>query len=901
MYYNISDSLHAARLRQVLHDTALTEDKAVGIEDFLQSMKEGTPLNGDLPYRIVCVQGDAGTGKTQAVVSLCQMLTCPIVLGSTNPSSVNVAERCRSAFPYSSSVQTQLSGTAWAGMHWNIGTEKIGKKQEDELYSLYSECVGTRTPPTDTQDKQIYTILNKVLLRKMREKFENECQMYPQSTIYEAWNSARNETGYFPAKQRAMRELHEMFCSIPQHEITQEDFNTALAFRCMTAFRETLPRPLLTNFLILEEAARLPAYFLRIMAYYHYMVRFHLKPPGYRKTMLTICLMGSPLQSTVIAFPDFSVMDEAVLDAEKRHTHISVYTVNRRTPVTSAKAKALATVVHVLENDCVLKQEHCKLLEPFLVNESSFMDPTFARSAMRLTHYHKRVVDFTDKANSLETKVITFYEHLLVSESVLHKSSDRNSTVIQFLARKGPACLPYRSTRAKDIRNEGVQETSQPIVVDLSEKLSFSYKLFSFKRILGRDTPVSIQHSTRLVPVEYHGTYSSFYNSSALNLSCNEQLWSLRIGISFATALLGDSNLSESEVCYLAIAIDDVWDIACRYAKEIHVTTFNDVEQRAAISAGITEAHDYLWQAVVHVDKCGFLDRTLEIQPFLCETQLKRFPEPFVSGDRFSNTLTLEDTVQVDALDITEKRMKRGQMGQFKIKLFYQIVNELSRAVGNNQLLMHDLLLRASSGILFKTVNLLTLERFSEVFPKDQFRLESVADSDDDCQAPKAKKAKSTKRDMKQRKLNIHVRKVGISEMDSCKAINGNSDDCQDDDEEEEEEYDINDQHDNDDNDDDDDEPSNQEATSIIHMVHTVYDSRVRTIDSVQGETITCGTLVDVQSIQTMGQLTVALTRNTDADRLMLTSNDIIRIPLRDPITKLVRLSARDRHCYYVK
>lgn len=884
IYYNISDSLHAVRLEQTLYDNAMSEDQADGVQTFLESLEQDTPLNGDLPIRLVSIQGDAGTGKTQAIVSLCQMLNCPIVVGSTNPSSVNVAQRCRSAFPYNSCVQTQLSGTFWAGLHWNIRREMIGTKQEDELFKIYEECVRTRRPPTAEQDKEIYSLLNKVLFRKMRDKFNNECELAPQNTIYAAWESARTGSGSFIPKQRAMQELYEMFCSVPQGEMTQEDFNAALAFRCLTAFSETLPRPLLTNFMVLEEAARLPGYFWRIQAYYHYMVRFRLKPPGYRTSMLTICLMGSPLQSTVIKFPDFSVMDEAVLDAKRRNTHISVYTVNRRTRTVSLKDKALATVVHVLENDCPLQQEHCQLLQPFVVPETSFMDPRFAPSAMRLTHYHKRVIEFTNKANSEWDDIIIFCEHLLVSECVQSKTSGTNNEIMHFLDKNGATVLPYRSSRAKDIMNEGVLEALQPVVLDLSEDNEpLTYRLFSIKRILGKNTPVSIQYNTRLTPVEFSGTYRSFYNSATLCLSCSEQLWSLRISLSFANILLSQSVLTECEVFPLALAIDDVWVSACRYAKELSKIPFNNVEERAAITAGLTEIHDYLWQAVVKVDNVGFLDMTLNVRPFCGGKEPHRFPEPFLAGDRFPETLTLTGAVELTPSEIIASRMRRCPMSDYKADLCYEITKALRDAIWDNTLQVHDLLLRAPTGILFRTVNILSPERWCAVFPKEQFRWNPNGGADngqkDDCLAAKAK---SDKKQKKQAMAGTQQGYPDSSEEGCENAISEDEGDCEDEDENE-------------------NEPCRQEASSIVHMLHTIYDSRVRTIDSVQGETISCGTLVDVQSIQTMGQLTVALTRNTIADNLMLTSSDITGIPVRDPITKFVRLSARDTPCYYVK
>lgn len=903
IYYNISDTLHAARLKETLYDNAMTPEQANGVDTFLESLAGGTSVEGDLPIKIICIQGDAGTGKTQAIVSLCQILDCPIVLGSTNPSSVNVGERCRSAFPYASCLQAQLSGTVWAGLHWNIGSEEIGKKWEGELRRIYGECVRTKSAPNAQQDKAIYKLLNKMLFRKMREKFQKECEMTPQKWIYAAWKSARTGTLCFVPPNKAIQELYEMFCSVPEEEMTQEDFNAALAFRCLTAFTEILPRALLSNFVLIEEAARLPGYFLRIVAYYHYMVRYHIKPPGYRTSMLTICLIGSPLQSSVIKFPDYSVIDEAVLDAEKRNTHISVYTVNRRTPTLSAKAKALATVVHILENDCALRQEHCSMLEPFVVPRTSFMNPTFATSAMRLTHYHKNVIEFTDKANSLEHDVISFYEHIFVSVDVLPKKAFMHADILDFLCKKGPACLPYRSTRAKDIRNEGVLETALPVLVDFKEEESVTYRLFSMRRILGKNTPVATQHTARLTPVEFCGTYRYFYNSAAPSLSCSEHLWSLRIGLSFANLFC--HTLSEEESYCMAIVIDNVWAKACQYAKEIAVTVFDNVEKLVVISACLTEAHEHLWQALVKEDSVGFLDLTLRVDPFygtespcFFDEEPPSFPYVFMRGDRFPYTLRVEDAVPLIASDIIAKRMKPGNISTYSSELCYKISKSLRNAVWKNNFEVHDLLLRAPSGILFRTVNLLVPERWSSVFPKHQFEWKACDDDhSDDCLAPKPKKAKMLQKQMEKKTVAVNIRESGHmqhterKEPDNSEAIR--------DDAIGEEEDDYGDE--SEDGEQGEENPGNGEKNSIVHMLHAVYDSRVRTIDSVQGDTITCDTLVDVESIQTMGQLTVALTRNIDADSLMLTSSDITHIASRDPITKFVRLSARDTANYYVK
>ena len=886
LYYNIADALHTARLKETLYDNTMTEEQANGVEAFLLSLEHGTPLTGTLPIRLVCVQGDAGTGKTQAVVSLCQMLNCPIVVGSTNSCSTNVAQRCKAAFPYNSCVQAQLGGTVWAGLNWNVGSEKIGTKWDTELAKIYMECVSTKAPPSAQQDREIYTILNKILFPKMREKFKLASEVAPQKQIYTTWDEARRGV-VCSSRNKAMQELHDMFCSVPRGKITQDDFNAALAFRCQTAFAEQLPRQLLSNFIVLEEAARLPGSFIRILAYYHYMARFHVKPPSYRNSMLTICVVGSPQQSTVIGFPDFSVMDEAVLDIDNRHTYISIYTVNRRTPTNSMKGRALAAVVHVLENDCPLLPEHSRLLDPFVVPQRYFMDPTFAPSAIRLTHYHRTAVQFTDKANSMENEVITFYEHIFISEGVNPKEHHTYNNIMEFLGKKGAACLPYRNNKAKDIKPDEVGVVPQSVIVQFPYE-SVNYRVFYIKRILGKNTPVTIQHTTRLRPVEFNGTYHSFYNSAALSSTCNEQIWSLRIGLSFAAILA--RTLSEQESCSIAIAIDDVWHHLCRYAKDIDMCGFNDVEQRTAISASLTESHDYLWQAVIHVDNVGFVHTEHVVIPFYGEER-RNFPTTILLGNKFFSTLTLEGAIQLTPHEIATLRFQMigPHLGtcNYRIQLCLDISTALVNDTSCDMLQFHDLLLRAHNGVLFRTVNTLIPDRWFSVFPKRQFQWKSVAknvaDEDECCGVSQSKK----------RKEDAITQASSMRTNDTQFSYNGSSG----------AEENVNVQH-NDGCDDDNEEDSEicrEEANSIVHMLHTVYDSRVRTIDSVQGDTITCSTLVDVQSIQTMGQLTVALTRNTDPDRLMLTSSDTAHISRRNPITKFVRLSARDTSCYYVK
>ena len=891
LYYNLADALHTERLKETIYDNSMSEEQAVGVEDFLHSLKTGSPLIGTLPVRLVCIQGDAGTGKTQAVVSLCQMLNCPIIVGSTNSCSVNVAQRCRSSFPYSSCIQAQLGGTVWAGMNWNVGSEIIGRKWEAEIAKIYMECVRAKAPPSVEQDMEIYNLLNKMLFPKMREKFELACEATPQKQIYATWESARTG-GICTSTKTATRELYDMFCSIPREQITQEDFNAALAFRCLTAFSEQLPRPLLSNFLLIEESARLAAYFIRISSYYHYMVRFHLKPPGYRTSMLTICFMGSPLQSSVICFPDFSVMDEAVLDVDKRHTHISIYTVNRRTPTDSIKGKALASVVHVLENDCPLQQEHCRLLDPFVVPQKYFMDPTFAPSAIRLTHYHKTAVAFTDKANSMKNEVITFYEHIFISEGVKAKQGMGHNNIIEFLVKKGAACLPYRNTKAKDIKAEDVAEISPPIVVRLPTEL-VNYRIFSIKRVLGKNTPVIMQHTTRLTPVQFNGTYHAFYNAAALSDTCNEQLWSLRIGLSFASILL--RSMRDDQSYSLAIAIDDVWYQLCLCAKDIFMCGFDDVEQRTAIAASLTESHDYLWRAVIQEDSVRFVYTVQTVVPFYGEER-RSFPDTILIGNKFHSMLTLEGAVELTPPDILGKgyRMKGPHQTYYKSQLCMGIIKTLVHNISCDMLHLHDLLLRAHNGVLFRTVNTLVPDQWFSVFPRRHFQWESVAETvadEEGCgEVPESKKLKQHSEaptptsTMNEGASDIESNYLSDSQQGWENARGQGNQGCEVEEEEEEE-----------------GELSPEEANSIIHMLHTVYDSRVRTIDSVQGDTIACSTLVDVQSIKTMGQLTVALTRNTDPDKLMLTSSDITHIPKRDPITKFVRLSARDTPCYYVK
>lgn len=899
LYYNIADTLHARELKKTIHHNVMTEDQADGVEAFLNSMKEGTALEGDLPIRIVCVQGDAGTGKTQSIVSLCSMLQCPIVVGSTNPCSVNVAERCRSAYPYSSATLPQLSGTAWTALNWNIQSEQIGGKSEREINNIYAQCMKTRNAPTKEQNKQIYKLLNKMLFTQIRKKFQDTSEKDPQKKIYTMWNNARlgSTMKGRPQKvhnEKAMQQLYEMFCSVPQEEITQEEFNEALGFCHQTGFDKHLPRPLLSNFWIIEEAARLPAYFTRIIAYYHYMVRFHLKPPGYRNTMLTIYLVGSPLQSRIIGFKDFSVMDEAVLDADKRNTHVSIYTVNRRTIGNTLKATALANVVHVLESDCPLQTEHCRLLDPFVMPEDSFMDPKVAPSAMRLTAYHDRVIEFTNKANKFEDDIVTFDELLFVSEGVRPKVDGTHKEIIKFLQTRGPQCMPYRCTRAKDIRNESVSQLAQPLVGKWPQGQTTSpitYTAYSMRRTLGKNTPVTIQHTTRLTPIEFFGTYRSFHNLDTLSHSCAEQLWSLRIDISFADMLCGI--LSHDDSCCLPLVVDEVWIQAYTYAQHLFRCGLDNIEQQASIAAGITEAQDILWDAAVKADNIGFMDKELRVQPFTGEAP-HYFQTVIIRGDRFPNTLTLEDAIELPPSvikpDTHSLRKHIPRSDTTRQLLCESLLENLYREVSNGRIHLNDLLLRTPSGVLFKTVNLLIHDRWSAVFPKTRFVWHSliVEDEDDNNMEPKKKKAK---KETKENEMHPKQMVNGNEEKNKQPPSNAEREteyahmDCDSGDEDELE-----------------DNMGKEEASSIFHMLHTVYDSRGRTIDSVQGDTIKCSTFVDMEFIRTMGQLTVALTRNTDPGLLMLTSNNITRIPPRDLITRFVRLSARDtKYCYYVK
>lgn len=905
LYYNVSDALHIKKLEKLLPENGMSTKQAEGVECFLECLKNGTvPLTGELPVRFFCIQGDAGTGKTQAIVSMCSRIPCPVVTSSTNPAATNVAERCKLSFPYKSCVQSQLSTTtAWNALRWNIDTEKIGLASEKEIKRIYEECVKRKSAPTEEQDKEIFIQLNKLLLPKLRMKFQKECDNPKQKKIYTAWEHARLRTPLPLCKDKMVKDLYEMFTSLPSEEITQDDFNTALAYRCITAFTETLPRPLLTNFFIVEEAARLPAYFYRILAWYHYMVRFTIKPPGYRNTMLTICLVGSPLQSKLIGFPDCSVMDEAILSAEKGNTHVSIYTVNRRTRGDSLKAKALETVVQVLENDCPLEEEHCRLLDPFVVPETKFMDPEFASSAIRLTHYHRKVMEFIDVANSNEKHVLTFFEHLLVSEGVKAKYTTqgcKNSLIsedvkrkktshsfVTFLSNSGAACLPYRNNRSKGMKNEGAEEIfpDNPLHTGKDDN-KITYRLFSIKRTLGKNTPITLQHTTRLTPMQFTGTFFSFHHSPPLSNSVAEQLWSLRIGLSFAKKFLGClSSWGDGED--MKNIIEETWKMSQKWALDLMACTKDDIEERAVLSACVTEAQDNLWNNVSEYDKAGFIYWRITVFPYIKEKERCFFPDVFVRGHRFNSTVTLQAVVESshNSMISYETKWKHiPHQGIYKNSVCSDILRGIADEFSRQKINLYDLVLLSDTGITFHTVNTLVTGKWSSVFPATLFEWESVRNkttcsTDNSDIEPEAKKAKLTSKETHETSVsntqdNVNEEKdETLYEEDDAAAV-----------------------------DEDGDEPCPEEGTSIIHMLHTAYDSRIRTIDSVQGDTITCKTFVDVESITNMGQLTVALTRNTNADDLMLTSSDIKKIAPRNPITKYVRLSSRDTvDCYYVK
>jgi len=69
----------------------------------------------------------------------------------------------------------------------------------------------------------------------------------------------------------------------------------------------------------------------------------------------------------------------------------------------------------------------------------------------------------------------------------------------------------------------------------------------------------------------------------------------------------------------MAIVIHNVWAQASQCAKEITSVPFDSVEELMAISACLTEAHDYLWQAVVKADTVGYLEGP-QFATFICRS-----------------------------------------------------------------------------------------------------------------------------------------------------------------------------------------------------------------------------------------------------------------------------------------
>ncbi len=83
-------------------------------------------------------------------------------------------------------------------------------------------------------------------------------------------------------------------------------------------------------------------------------------------------------------------------------------------------------------------------------------------------------------------------------------------------------------------------------------------------------------------------------------------------------------------------------------------------------------------------------------------------------------------------------------------------------------------------------------------------------------------------------------------------------------------------------------------------MLHLAHDNSGQTADAIQGSTIHTPTLVHIASLQHKGQLTVALTRNTNPDDLHVTSCDIRHIAQRPPVIPFVKQVALNSDHYAV-
>lgn len=485
LHYIISDHLHLQHILSNINDkqSVNSRRKFLEINNSLHNFIKGKKLNrannklnynGDyLDFKLYSIQGNAGTGKTQTIIDLLLTLPRCIVCSSTNSAAKTVLQRIKEAIPRMSK-DTFIGTTVHSLLGWNIGKYMMSAETTRSINSLYTNMKSDMVNYNNNYI-QLLELLSPLLSHLTNKNFFDFTNNEKLSALINIMQSGTINTKKGKNNNRKKRCKRDDRLSCFGDINNQCEFLFALETHARTVMAQEMPKLCLGNYIIIEEAGRLPAYFIHLVVYMWWLLNDHFNTPQCEKVIPYIILVGSTSQSTLIDF-DCSMLDECqlLMRVNDDIAKMSLFTYNRRMKSNSDMADVLSHVQNAIEFGEVLTLEMEHALEPLVV-ENLFYDPSFKPEAIRIVKKHSDAQKYVSLVhNSKFNKLAIIEEYVFVAGNIrtmqhkrklVSKPSNKNDrTTIEYKTNKWDIVNKYRrkgaylkkaiSGKAEDMLNE---------------------------------------------------------------------------------------------------------------------------------------------------------------------------------------------------------------------------------------------------------------------------------------------------------------------------------------------------------------------------------------------------------------------------------------------------------------
>lgn len=930
LHYIISDHSHIHYMIDAFRDYGRTDSS---YEKFLRIQTKGT--NGEyLDFKLYGIIGKAGTGKSQFITDIMLAFPRAILCSSTHAAANNVTTRLRNSIG-PSIKDAFIATTVHSLLGWNIDKYLLSPSTTKNLASDYEQMMSLDSQTdTYTYDKICVSIMNHLTPVINHLMDEHKKQVNFNSKLSAFVNAmTKNKDEYKKKKQNKILNS-KLFRNNDRYKVfenlqSQEEFIFALETFCRVLLNTELSKLLLGHVFIIEEAGRVPAYIIHLLINVWYHVNHYYQTPQCRTHMPIIFLVGSTSQSKVINF-NYSTLEECqtIMKFNKNKSGISLYTYNRRMSSTSIMAKLVSQIQTALEFGEQITEDMEKVLDPLVV-QNSFYDPSFRPDAIRIVKRHSDAKKYVEKFHNLKSgNLITIYEYLFVagdirslsrkrhhsSECVHNEINKFNDTRLKKLSKILERCETFRGRhivgaaisapaenlldqdefsyqyshkdtitnhlreKCNNINFTSNTQSLNSLYTDLTDmNLAFTievlpadgdldknivgecvtYHMYKLKRELTDNCTVIVNHKTKLNLRGFYGSFIEFSNIIIQNRDMLPHLFILRVALEYVEKYISCCDLETPHLNFENVISRDMssrfksktWvelNSKLTFWKSTIDTLHDNTKSKkyADNSDSNIDDHFYhdfqlLWN---EIQISLFRDETFASYKLTVEPQFHSNESYIRSRNALPGDTTMCTFVKMvpfhfsNSWDISwSDKEHLPDRCSFKLKTFCGMLwSELKHVKGFNTSIPAIRLLIGGKFIA-DTVPQLSNINWKSVFPQGLFAY-----------------AKSSP--------SIGCSSTGKENEDEC---------------------DTNDLEDN---------PmvlsSDIERASVIGLFTNCVENVAQTIDFCQGATLSQPTYLDVGSCTSQRDLLVGITRNTNVEDLILTTNKISVLPPSDDLQR---------------